>query len=937
MAEPRVPRSTYRLQFNKGFRFGDARALVSYLAELGVSDLYASPLLHSRPGSLHGYDVTRPDCLDPELGSQADFDSLVAELHGKHMGLLLDIVPNHMAASSGNVWWMDVLKYGRSSPYADFFDLVRQSEGEGESEVLLPILGTWVEEAIKQGEIKLHIDSGALFVDYYETSLPAGIRSYPVVLSYALRRGGHRLPPGPQRELDRIITKIDALPPGLSGHRARAAAHRVERRLDSLMARDEVRLMLENALQELNRSREDPETTEVVRQFLAGQQYQLAFWRRAAEEIRYRRFFDITDLIALRMDRPKVFRAVHDLVLGLARRGKVTGLRIDHIDGLRDPLQYLRRLQTHLEPEHGNRSMRRFYVVVEKILAEDERLPDEWPVFGTTGYDFTNQANALLVDSDGIERLSDTYRSFTGYGWSFDEVVVEKKKLVMQKLFPGDLRRLVREAARALQESGLVPAARADDLEESLVMVTACLPVYRTYVRNMHVSPSDRKYIEEALAASADKAPGLKESLTALGRMLLLRLPAGLSREVRRRCLDFVMDWQQFTGPVMAKGYEDTALYNYSRLVSLNEVGGNPGGGDMGVPEFHKRNTARLSWPHTLNATSTHDTKRGEDMRARIDVLSEIPQEWSEHVIRWRTWNSRYRKEVGGVPVPDPDMEMLLYQTMLGAWPFELDRQTFLDRMKQYAVKASREAKLRTDWLDPDEGYENGLLDFVDSILSGPTDSGFLADFLPFQRRVAFFGMLNSLSLVVLKVCSPGVPDIYQGTELWDLSLVDPDNRRAVDFELRRRYLEEIAKRRPDTGLVAEILRSWRDGRVKLFALYSALKVRAQLPEVFASGDYLPLDVQGKHAANICAFARHRNGSWVVIAVPRLCTRLVSEGDYPLGIPVWDDTSIVLPPGCPQRWQDRFTGKVLAMAAPNHIIVVGELFSHYPVSLLVAG
>lgn len=876
MSAPRIPTATYRLQFNEGFRFRDAAALVSYLAALGITDLYASPLLQARRGSLHGYDVTDPTRLNEALGGEEGFAVLAAELQRYGMGLLLDIVPNHMAAGSENPWWRDVLRHGPDSPYAAFFDIDWRPRRPGlHGKVLLPILEAPYGTVLENGEIRVVLAGDGPWAVYHEHRLPLSPASFDRLASASFPNERLRLPAD---DLDRL---------------------------------------------------------------LAEQSYRLAYWRTGTEELNYRRFFDVTDLAGVRMDDENVFEAAHALVFELVRRGTVTGLRIDHIDGLYAPRRYLESLQGRLAGPDGGRN---FYVVTEKILGEAEDLPGDWPVYGTTGYDFLNLVNELFIDGSGMADLEALYTRFTGLAADFDTLVYEQKKRVTEILFPGEVRALAWRLGLLAEADRHGRDLTLSELERGLVGVTACLPVYRTYIDGFTVAERDRDYIERAVEEAVRRNPAVTRAAGFLRRVLLLRFPPGLPAEQRRLWLDFVMRWQQFTGPAMAKGFEDTVLYIYNRLVSLNEVGGRPATRGTPVAEFHRRNAARgRRWPHTLNATSTHDTKRSEDVRARINVLSEIAGSWAERVERWSRWNSERKPVVDGAPVPDGNMELLLYQTLIGAWPLrEAEVPAFRERLLEYLVKAAREAKVHTSWLDPDDRYEKALQAFASSILEPDSGNRFLQDFKEFQKVTAFYGALNSLAQVLLKAASPGVPDFYQGTELWHMYLVDPDNRRPVDFGLRARFLAGLAEEeaRGRLALAGRLLSGWDDGRVKLYVTYKTLTFRRAHAALFAKGEYIPLEAAGPAGEHVCAFARRHGDDWALVAVPRLAARLrleraprsggLPETAFPLGEAAWGDTVLLLPGGAPGRWHNVFTGEVVA----GEPLRVADLLRHFPAALL---
>jgi (1->4)-alpha-D-glucan 1-alpha-D-glucosylmutase len=945
MSRLRIPVATYRLQFNRHFRFEDARALVSYLARLGVSDLYASPILKARRGSAHGYDITDPLCFNPEVGTEADFDALVRKLKDHEMGLLLDIVPNHMAASLDNPWWLDLLENGLCSPYASLFDIDWASAG---NRVVLPIMGSPYEDALRAGELRVKLEEGGLSVCYHELSLPLDIKSYGLVIFHCLGcgEGGSWEQPG-FRRLWHLIDGIERIPAVTSIDRKTASKHYQERKavkqefISIVSNSPEVKAFLMEKIAVLN-VKEEPRFIGVMQSLLEQQAYGLASWKTGREDINYRRFFDINDLVGIRVEDPEVFEKTHALILQLVREGKVTGLRVDHIDGLKDPLQYITGVQHATVPETEIVSKSRsFYVVVEKILNGDEALPTEWPIFGTTGYDFADMVNALFVDSQGVAALAKNYSQLTGLALSFSDIVYQKRKLVMQELFPGEVdtlrKHLVRLTRQGLPSSKLPPA----DLVEALIEVTACLPVYRTYIRTMEVYPRDRLYLESALAGALRRNPDIETTtLEFLKRILALDFPKDLASDQKEAWLQFVLRWQQLTGAIMAKGVEDTALYNYHRLVSLNEVGGNPDSTGLSIAEFHHRNLVRLErYRHTLNATSTHDTKRSEDVRARINTLSEIAEDWHSHLTQWAYWNGSKKRRVNGLPIPESNMEILLYQTLIGAWPLhEAEVPQFKERLKAYIVKAAREAKVFTSWLSPDPEYESALVMFLESILEGSETNEFLNDFLLFEKQIAYYGALNSLAQVLLKITSPGVPDFYQGTELWDFSLVDPDNRRPVDFRKREEMLNSLIQQK-DQGrqsLLQQILYSWQDGQVKLYVTYKALNARKSCPDVFKDGGYTSLEVVGQRREHVCAFGRHKGGKWVMVVVPRLLTKLVKVGGIPAGRGVWRDDGLLLPDGIPEQWRNVITEERLNGSAQGQKLPLSDILSTFPLALLVS-
>jgi len=946
MSDLRIPVSTYRVQFNRQFRFEDACRLIPYLHKLGISDLYASPILEARRGSAHGYDVTDPTRLNPELGTETDFNTLVQELKNNKMGLLLDIVPNHLAASPENPWWVDVLENGLCSPYAGFFDI---DWGASSNRILLPILACPYEKALENQELTLTWGDAGFFIQYKGYRLPLDVKSYALVISYCLDAlekalGSHN---NDYKELNQLAESAEHLPsvtnldPEKASKQYRDRQALKESFLHIVKMSAETTAVLLQKITLFNGKKGEPMSFELMHNLLDQQVYQLAYWKTAPEHLNYRRFFDVSDLIGVRVEESQVFEATHSLILKLVREGKVSGLRIDHIDGLSDPLQYLFRLQQYIVPELEEVSIiPPFYVVVEKILTSNEVLLPEWPVFGTTGYDFAKVVNALFVDSRWAQALDDIYFRFIGSQITFDDIVYEKKKQVMAELFPAEVRALGQYLTNLAHQDSLTANLSSQELTKTLIEVTACLPVYRTYVRTLEVSPQDGVYLGRAIEEARRRNPDMDTlAFDFLKGILTLDFSSCLPSQQKEMRLDFVLHWQQLTGAVMAKGFEDTALYCYNRLVSLNDVGSEPDSPGFSVDGFHRYAAARRErWPYTLNATSTHDTKRSEDVRARINVLSEIPEEWENHLTKWRRWNEPKKKLVNGMPVPEANTEILLYQTLLGAWPLYKDEvPEFKQRLKAYMVKAVREAKVFTNWLSPDSDYESALTNFLESTLDSTGENGFLEDFLPFEKQIAYYGALNSLAQVLLKITSPGIPDFYQGTELWDFSLVDPDNRRPVNFKTRAALLDELTQReaRGQEPLIQQVLNSWEDGRVKLYLTYKALNVRQSYRDLFQDGEYIPLQVVGQRQEHVCAFARHRQTGYAVVVIPRLLTRLVGVGAIPVGQDIWGEDLLLLPDGVPECWLNVFTGEKLKVSGMKKGLKLSDILRRFPVAFLM--
>ena len=934
-----VPSATYRIQFSASFGFADARGLVPYLDSLGITHLYASPLLKARTGSTHGYDMTDPTRLDPELGTRGDFEDLVEALHRHDMGLILDVVPNHMAMSGENPWWVDVLENGQASRFAAFFD-IDWTAPTLEGKVLLPILGAPYAEVLERGELTASLEPGGLVLRYHDQTFPVGPKSYPTVLAPAVEELSGRLGEGhpSARELREALRAAAALP-GRSDTRPEAALRRakgtetLKRRLWALYGGDQdARDAIDRRLRVFAGERRSESRLDELDRLVGEQAYVLAHWRAAPEEIDYRRFFDIADLVSIRQQRPEVFEATHALLLQLHGAGAVQGFRIDHVDGLADPQGYLDRLRSAAGPQA--------YIVVEKILADGETLPEAWPVAGTTGYEFAVRAGDVFVDGSGLEALEGAFARLTGLEEPFEEVVHAQKRKVIDQLFASEVSALGGRLHRLARQDRWGRDLTSAELNRALVEVTAGLDVYRTYVRSRPVRPGDRRRIEHAVRRARRLAGGeVPAGIAFLRRVLLLELGQHPAPGKLEAWLALVMRWQQFTGPVMAKGHEDTALYVYNPLTSRNDVGSDPGATVGGVEGFHRAGRAAVrTRPHTMNATSTHDGKRSEDVRTRIDVLSELAGEWIDRVERWREWNGAYVAEVKGHPAPDPNEEWLLYQTLVGVWPLHRsEERDAVARVRRFMEKAAREAKVHTSWMDPDPAHERAVDRFVVRVLRRRNER-FLSDIRTFAQRVAWYGALNGLSQVVMKSAAPGVPDFYQGTERWALSLVDPDNRRPVDFNGAAAALEELRgrARTGGAGLAAELLREWQDGRIKLLVTAAALEFRRSRPDLFTAGSYMPLRVPGRRAGHVLAFARRLRDEWAVAVVPRAVTRLAGPSEPPVGPGVWGRSALGLPAAAPDRWRNVLTGEIVmarARAAGN-ALPLREALAVLPVALL---
>jgi (1->4)-alpha-D-glucan 1-alpha-D-glucosylmutase len=988
---PRIPAATYRLQFNRRFTFADAEQVIPYLHGLGISDVYASSYLTARSGSLHGYDITDHNALNPEIGTEEDYTRFVEALRDRDMGHILDVVPNHMGIAAGcNRWWNDVLENGPSSPYAEFFDVDWDPvKRQLANKVLLPILGDQYGRALENQELLLEYAEGRFSLRYYDTLLPIAPRSAAQILAYrldalttALGEADHHL-----QEYHSIITALTNLPARTerSPERIRERLREKEvirRRLACLVGECKaIRASITETIRLFNGKRGDPRSFDLLDRLLDDQAYRLASWRVAAEEINYRRFFDINELAAIRMENPAVFHETHRLILRLVAEGKVTGIRLDHPDGLFDPPAYFRALQRQralqaapvssgagagadrqtamiqageafdrdCRPDPFQPGCRPLYLLAEKILANGERLPGHWAIHGTTGYEFLNLVDGLFVDAANERAMTAAYASFTDQRTPFTDLVYESKQLIMQVSMSSELNVLGHALDRLSERNRHSRDFTLNSLTNALREVIACFPVYRTYIDGCgpEVSLQDRACVEVAVAFAKRRNPTTNVSVFDFVRdTLLLRYPENADAAYKQDRLAFVQKFQQVTAPITAKGVEDTACYRYHRLVSLNEVGGLPDRFGLSVEEFHQQCLARQAkWPAGMSASSTHDTKRSEDVRARIHVLSEIPRVWRQAVTRWHRWNRRHLVEIDGRPAPDRNDEYLLYQTLVGAWPLTPpgpdEAAAFVARIQQYMLKAAKEAKRNTSWINPNEAYDEALKRFVAAILAPGRGNRFLADFAAFHPGIARLGMVNSLAVTLLKIAAPGVPDFYQGTEIWDFSLVDPDNRRPVDFPARAALLNGLRERIAGelAALARALMTHWEDGRIKMYAIHRLLDCRRRSPELFQAGDYVPLQTGGAAAERVVAFARRRATGLVLAVAPRLAAALTENGArLPMGTDVWQDTWIEVPREFPPAaYIDVFTGGAVTVPLDDgRRIRVGDLLADFPIALLEA-
>lgn len=944
-----VPLATYRLQFNANFQFRDAIGILDYLRELGISHIYASPVFTSRRGSGHGYDVTDPTRIDPDLGGEQGFAELQAAIEERNMRLLLDIVPNHMAASSENRWWMDVLEFGPDSSFASYFDINWRTPSRSlENKLLLPFLAKPFGEVLDSGELRIAYEDGRLFLRYQEQTFPVASTSYAQILRYREQDLNFALETGSpaEQEWQGIVAAAESIASdrSMSAQAAterRTKAEHLRERLRQLIASSpEMAAFLDRTLDALHGTPGDPQSFCAIERILSAQHYRLAFWQTASDSINYRRFFSITDLVGVRVEDPAVFDATHEGIIRAGAKRGISGFRIDHIDGLRDPRGYLTRLRERLSADATADGSA--YVVVEKILGREENIPPDWPVEGTTGYDYLNYANRLLVDAERGAAIVDVYSRWINGRMDFDDALYQKKKLVMSTLLGVEMRTLGRELTELASDDRYARELRAAELTEALIEVTACLPIYRTYVQALEEPENTQTLLDRTIRAARERRPMLSaECFDFVADVLLLRAPPHIRADQRENRFAFVGRWQQFTGSIMAKGLEDTALYVYFPLASLNEVGGDPRAFGESVPEFHAYVSGRREkWPYSMNGTTTHDTKRSEDARARIAVLSEIPNEWEHGLQRWSGMNRKYGSRIDGAYVPDRNEEYLFYQTLVATWP--LDRQEWpnlVQRLQDYLFKAVREAKVHTRWSQPNEPHENALRDFITGVLNRDANSEFFADFEAFQKRTALYGMLNGLAQVLLKAACPGVTDIYQGSELWDFRLVDPDNRSLVDFGKRISLFERLRTAQDsDTNCehgLQELLECWCDSRVKLYVLSRALAARRENPTLFLDGDYLPLQASGRHHERIVAFARRHAEDHTITVVPRCVAGIQAPVIGAQRADFWRDTILTLPETSPDNWVNILAGaNSRTISVKDHRLSIGDVFGDFPIALL---
>jgi (1->4)-alpha-D-glucan 1-alpha-D-glucosylmutase len=945
-----IPLATYRLQLNRDFTFVQATAIVPYLSALGISHCYVSPLLKARAGSMHGYDIVDHNLLNPEIGTPEEFDRFVTTLHEHGMGLILDVVPNHMGVmGNDNAWWLDVLENGESSVYANFFDIDwHPIKAELYGKVLIPVLHDHYGVVLESGDLKLAFnrERGEFDVCYHHHRFPVDPREYPRILQRCTSSTVDQQNPD-LLEFQSLITSFSHLPTRHESSSDRIAERNRDkeihkRRLAELCARaPEIANCISKAVATMNGNPADPASFEELHELIKAQAFRLANWRVASDDINYRRFFDTNNLAGICVENETVFEATHRLVLSLMAEGKVNGLRIDHPDGLYNPRQYFERLNRGIVEATGSKS---HYVVIEKILTGAERLPPDWPVCGTTGYDFASLLNGLFIDPAAAVSMDRIYRNFVDDEINLDDLAYHCRKLIVRVALASEVNVLATKLTRIALSRRRTCDFTLNSLRDAITEVVASFSVYRTYVTSSGVSDTDVRYIRSAIALAKSRTPAADTSIfDFLGEALLTSIADGQNSVYVNAVMNFAMKFQQFSSPVMAKGLEDTAFYRYDRLVSQNDVGSDLHRFGTTVQEFHFANQERLRfWPHTMLATSTHDSKRSEDVRARINILSEIPALWRLRVREWRRFNRNHKTMVNDKPAPSANDEYLLYQTLVGAWLSKsLNNpdawENFIERIENYMLKAIREAKENTSWINQNSEYENAVSSFLKKLLKPEQQNRFLNDFVRFENRIARLGMWNSLAQTVLKLTCPGVPDIYQGTEIWDYSLVDPDNRRPVDYEYRQQMFHAL--READSSGVKSLLTTPEDGRIKLYMTWKTLRLRQQQPDLFQSGEYLPLVVEGTKADHVVAFVRMSPNSNVLVVVPHLVAGLLDDADVPpIGERVWQDTDIVLPfCTCSDKYRNVLTGEVLETQKIDggEKISVSSALADFPVAVCV--
>ncbi|MGM0608912.1 MAG: malto-oligosyltrehalose synthase [Candidatus Muiribacteriota bacterium] len=891
----KIPVSTYRVQINPDFGFKKTEKIINYLNDLGISTLYASPIFESITGSKHGYDIINSNKINPELGGKKKFMALVKRVKKNKMTWLQDIVPNHMAYSSQNGMIMDIFENGKNSPFRNFFDIEwGHTYNHLRGKIVAPFLGGHYADCLHNGELKLIYDKKGLAIDYYGNRFPLSLKSYAKVFSNNIVELKEKLGRNGQDYFIKFMGILNFLGSFNAMDSDDTFYHQIHPAKLMLWElynlNTKIKRFMDKNIKIHNGEPQNPDSYDLLDDILTDQVYRLTFWKVATEELNYRRFFTVNNLISLRVEDYDVFKYTHSLELEYAKKEIFDGFRIDHIDGLFDPEKYTKLLRA--KSPHT-------YIVVEKILEKDETLRENWPVQGTTGYDFLNHLNGIFCVKRNAGTFTRIYENFLGEKINYEQLVTENKRLIIGKHMAGDIDNLSLLIKKLSEKDRQGRDITLYALRRALVEVITFFPVYRTYINTENISEIDQAYLRKAINKAKKDMPTAYYEIKFIEKFMLFDLHETLSEKEKSQMVQFIMKLQQFTGPLIAKGFEDTVLYIYNRLVSLNEVGADPKRFGYFLDEFHNFNLDRANnFPITMNNTSSHDTKRGEDFRARINVLSEIPSEWNNKIKEWRKINQFIKHKTDKKDMPTPNDEYLLYQVLLGTFPFSYRNDSdYITRIKDYIIKAIREAKVNTAWIANNPEYEKSSISFVEKILKDTKENTFLKSFKTFFKKIAFYGAINSLSQVILKATSPGIPDFYQGTELWDLSLVDPDNRRAVDYKIRKRYLNEIIKNSEDKEkYIKKLLKTYKNGKIKMFATYHTLMLRNEMSDFFVQSDYIPLEAEGEFENNIIAFARKLEDNYIITIAPRFLTKVTKPGKFPLG-KIWRNTKLKMPQG----------------------------------------
>nr|WKN36194.1 malto-oligosyltrehalose synthase [Tunicatimonas sp. TK19036] len=905
-----IPSATYRLQFHKDFTLAQAREQLDYLKTLGISTVYASPLFEARSGSTHGYDVINPEQINPEIGTLEDFEALTQELSSRHMGWLQDIVPNHMAFSTTNPWIQDILELGPHSKYFTHFDVNWwNSHPENYGKLMMPILGDDLANVLAQDQIRLSYDDQGLALLYYEHRLPLKAESYQAILTPHVDKINQ---PEASAKVTAFLAQLDGFMQTMQEKKETKRWQSLKDQWQDMVFNTDVRTWLLPICEEYNTGNID------LANLLSEQYYRLTYWKDTEQEIYYRRFFTVNDLICLNMQEPQVFEDYHRFLRKLINNKQIQGVRVDHVDGLFDPTQYLEQLRAAVGPDT--------YIVVEKILEGQEQLPDVWPIQGSSGYEFLVQINRLFSSTVADEPLTTVYDEWMSDAHTYENLVYQNKMFILKKRMHGELTNLM-----ALLESlEIIPeenVASPEELQEALAHLLVAFPVYRIYSNQYPFSDRSLEVLAEAFERAESHAPDLQSSFDTL-RIIFNGVP-DKSEEKNENTLYFIRRCQQFTGPLAAKGIEDTTFYQYNRLISRNEVGDSPDHLGATADEFHQwmQNRSLLS----MNASATHDTKRGEDARMRINLLSEIADEWGKLCMEWRFEHEKFKSSHAGGNYPTQNDEYFLYQTLIGTYPFHISpiEDQYNERLKDYLLKAVREAKTNTSWSEPNEPYEKALEKFAVDILG---DEAFMRSFQDFAHSVARRAVTYSLGQTVLKVMAPGIPDIYQGTEYWDLSMVDPDNRRPVDYASRKYQIDQFSQLENQLTTVRQLTKELDDPAIKMYTLHRSLQLRQQWPSLFEESMYQPLVVTGTHASRVLAFLRRHQDRFVITIIPREVVEILPEGQaLPLG-KIWADTAIAIPELPGDLWKNQFTGEILNTSSAS--LSLSAILHHFPVAIL---